>query len=149
MFPGPEKVASAVSIPGRRFTVCEFVITSVALTVAQLGGCPPPALVARFFWFNSISHATSSYAWPRHLCMCERTACEFQSRVVPKQAVWFSGPDCRPTGGVRGGAPPGTCCPWFNSISHATSSYAWPRHKLIHVPHSPKPFPTARHCTLP
>ena len=34
---------------------------SAALSVAQLGGSggvPPPALVALFFWFNSISHAT-------------------------------------------------------------------------------------------
>ena len=35
---GLDKVASAVSIPGRRFTVCEFVITSVALTCRPTGG---------------------------------------------------------------------------------------------------------------
>ena len=59
---GLGKVASAVSIPGRRFTVCEFVITSVALTVAQLGGCRPRNWLPVVFLFNSISHAISSYA---------------------------------------------------------------------------------------
>ena len=76
---------------GRQRLGDQFLITSVALTVAQLGGCPP-ALVALFFWFNSISQLRPLPAHGPGTCACASALLvsfrgSFQNRLFGSAAL--------------------------------------------------------------
>jgi len=105
---GLEKVASAVSIPGRRFTVCEFVITSVALTVAQLGGSGgwPPRHLLPFFFGLILFHMRPLPTHGPGTCACASAllvsfrAGSFQNRLFGSAALTVA------QLGGSGGVPP-------------------------------------------